>query len=177
MHINPESGIIEFLRPDGTTAQPGEDAEMVVTSFCQRTVPLIRYRIGDTGALAKNQTCPCGRKMPLAEYVGGRESDTLYSTERGRVGSAGLSTVFYQIPSRLKESQIEQVGIDSFVFRYVPHNEPLNESEKSIILKELTERLGHSIDVKIQTVKEIPKGPNTKSRLIVGLKKDATTQK
>ncbi len=107
LHLNPESGIIEFLRPDETPARRGEDAEMVVTSFHQRTVPLIRYRIGDTAALAENQHCPCGRQMPLVEYIGGRESDTLYSSERGRVGSAALSTLFYQIPSRLKESQID----------------------------------------------------------------------
>lgn len=172
MHVNPESGIIEFLRPDGTKAQPGEDTEMVVTSFYQRTVPLIRYRIGDTAAFAENQSCPCGRAMPIVEYVGGRESDTLYSSERGRVGSGALSTIFYQIPSRLKESQIEQVGTDSFVFRYVPLNKPLKEKEISIIIEQLKGRLGNSISVEAEMVDEIPKGPNMKSRLIVGLKKD-----
>jgi phenylacetate-CoA ligase len=172
MHINPESGIIEFLRPDGTKAEAGEDAEMVVTSFYQRTVPLIRYRIGDTAAFAENQSCPCGRQMPIVEYVGGRESDTLCSSERGRVGSAAISTVFYKLPFRLKESQIEQVGTDSFVFRYVPQDAPLSEQEKSTIIEEIKNRLGSSIDIDVQIVKEIPKGPNTKSRLIVGLKKD-----
>jgi phenylacetate-CoA ligase len=177
MHINPESGIIEFLRPDGTNAQPGEDAEMVVTSFYQRTVPLIRYRIGDTAAFAENQSCPCGRQMPIVEYVGGRESDTLCSSERGRVGSAAISTVFYKLPSRLKESQIEQVGTDSFVFRYVPQDAPLSEQEKSTIIEEIKNRLGSSIDVDVQIVEEIPKGPNTKSRLIVGLKENRNRQR
>ncbi len=173
MHVNPESGVIELLRPDGTNAEPGEDAEMVVTSFYQRTMPLIRYRIGDTASFAKNQICPCGRQMPVVEYVGGRESDTLYSTERGRVGSAALSTVFYNIPFRLKESQIEQVGTDAFVFRYVSHDKPLNKAEKLIVLGELKTRLGSSINVEIQCVEEIPKGPNGKSRLIIGLSKNA----
>lgn len=177
MHVNPESGIIEFIRPDASAAQPGEDAEMVVTSFYQRAVPLIRYRIGDTAAIAQEQNCPCGRQMPLVEYVGGRESDTLYSTERGRIGSAAISTVFYKMSSRLKESQIEQTGTDSFVFRYVPLNESLSDKEKSIVVEELKNRLGSSIDIGIRIVKEIPKGPNAKSRLIVGLNKSDNTDR
>ena len=169
MHLNPESGIIEFLRPDGTDAEPGEEAEMVITSFFQRTMPLIRYRIGDTGALAEEQKCPCGRQMLIVKYIAGRESDTLYTTERGRVGSAGLSTAFYKIPSRLKDSQIEQVGKDSFVFRYVPLYKALNEKEESIIIDQLRNRLGSLVKIGVQIVDQIPKDPNGKSRLIIGL--------
>lgn len=170
MHLNPESGIIEFLRSDGTSAHPGEEAEMVVTSFFQRTFPLIRYRIGDTGILAENQICSCKRQMPIIERIMGREADVLYSTQSGKVGSAGLSTCFYKIPSRLKESQIEQIDTDAFVFRYVPYNSPLDEKEKKIVLEELKKRLGSSVDIKIVLVNLIAKGPGGKSRLIIGLK-------
>jgi phenylacetate-CoA ligase len=145
---------------------------MVVTSFFQRTMPLIRFRIGDTGKLAENQKCPCGRQMPIIEYIGGRESDVLHTTERGRIGSAGLSTVFYKIPSRLKESQIEQVGTDSFVFRYVPLNGLLTKNEESVVIEQFKERLGSSVTIDLQVVEQIPKGPNGKSRLVIGLKKD-----
>lgn len=171
MHLNPESGIVEFLRPDGTPAEPGEEAEMVVTSFFQRTMPLIRYRIGDTGALAQAQSCPCGRQMPIVKYIGGRESDTLYTTERGMIGSAGLSTVFYKIPSRINGSQLEQIDNNSFVFRYVPLNKPLTEQEKAVVYEQFKSRLGSSVTIDIQIVKEIPKSANGKSRLIIGMKK------
>jgi len=169
MHLNPESGIIEFLKSNGESAEPGEDAEMVVTSFFQRTMPIIRYRIGDRGALAEEQRCPCGRQMPIIKYIGGRESDTIYTTERGRIGSAGLSTAFYKVPSRLKESQLEQVGTDSFVFRYVPLSSPLRKKEKSVVIEQFKSRLGSSVEIDIQIVSQIPKGPSGKSRLIIGL--------
>lgn len=169
MHLNPESGIIEFLRPDGTSAESGEDAEMVVTSFFQRSMPLIRYRIGDTGALSEDQKCSCGREMPIVKYIGGRESDVLCSTERGRIGSAGMSTALYKIPYRLKESQIEQVDTDSFVFRYVASGSPLNDSENKIVLEALHSRLGNSVEIKLVEVDSIPKGPSGKSRFLIGL--------
>lgn len=176
MHLNPESGIIEFLKSNGEPAGPGEDAEMVVTSFFQRTMPLIRYCIGDVGALAEDQRCPCGRQMPVIKYISGRESDTLYTTERGRIGSAGLSTVFYKIPSRLKASQLEQVGKDSFVFRYVPLNEPLTEKEESIVFEQLRNRLGSSVAVDIKVVEQIPRNAAGKSCLIIGLSPEKATK-
>lgn len=169
-HVNPESGIIEFLRSDGSCAEPGEEAEMVVTSFFQKTLPLIRYRIGDSGILAQDQHCPCGSSFAVIEKIVGREDDALYSTERGRIGSAGLSTALYKLPRRLKESQIEQLGKDSFVFKYVPHGDDLKNEEKQILTNELCKRLGNSVKIEISRVESIPKGARGKSQLIKGLK-------
>lgn len=171
LHINPESGIIEFLREDGSYADIGEEGEMVVTSFFQKTLPLIRYRIGDSGALAEDQNCRCGRHFPVVKYISGREDDVLYSTERGQVGSAGLSTALYKIPRRLTESQIEQIGKDSFIFRYVPQGPPLKEQEQHTILDELYKRLGNSVKIKIEKVEQIPKTARGKSQLVIGLKR------
>lgn len=169
MHLNPESGIIEFIKPDGSYASPGEDAEMVVTSFFQRSIPLIRYRIGDTGALAENQDCPCGRKMPVIKYIGGRESDTIYTTERGHIGTAGMGTVFYSVPSRILGSQLEQIGTDKFIFRYVPLNSPLDDNERKNVIDRFRDRLGKSVEIKIEEVEKIEPGANGKIRLIIGL--------
>jgi len=169
MHLNPESGIIEFLRPNGEPAELGEDAEMVITSFFQRTMPLIRYRIGDTGALDENQVCPCGRQMPIIKWIGGRATDVLYSSQGGRVVSAGLSTALCKLAGRLKESQIEQVGEDSFVFRYVADGGSLSDKEKKNILEVFYGRLGLSVEIKLVELDFIPKGPNGKLRQIIGL--------
>ncbi len=170
MHLNPESGIIEFLRSDGNPADLGEEAELVVTSFFQKSLPIIRYRIGDIGALAEEQYCPCGRKMPVVKYIGGRESDTIYTSERGRTGSAGISTVFYSIPSRMKSSQLEQIDKDKFIFRYVKLDSCLTEPEKKVVIERFQDRLGKSVEIQVEVVEEIKPGANGKIRLIVGLK-------
>ncbi|MBA7493331.1 hypothetical protein ES702_03889 [subsurface metagenome] len=169
MHINPESGIVEFLRPDGKYAQPGQEAEMVITGFFQRTAPLIRYRIADTAVLAENQSCPCGREMPVIEYIGGRQAECLHSTERGWVSGAAVSGVLLAVNERLNGSQIEQVDTDSFILRYIPNGTPLNQQETSIVLERFYKRLGRSIDIKFEVVDEIPRGPAGKSRQFIGL--------
>ncbi len=170
MHINPESGIIEFLRADGGIAGPGEEAEIVVTSFFQKTMPLIRYRIGDTATIAEDSACSCGRMMPRIKCIGGRESDCFYTTERGRIGSAGLSTAFYKLPSRMRESQLEQIGKDRFLFRYVPLGTPLSEEEKLTVIQQFKARLGEKVNIEVRKVSRTIKGKAGKSRLLIGLK-------
>ena len=168
-HLNPESGVIEFLRSNGSPALPGEEAELVVTSFFQRTLPLVRYRIGDRGILASEDPCPCGRQMPCVSAVLGREGDVVWTTERGRIGSAGLSTALYCLPGRLLNSQLHQTGIDEFVFHYVPSGSPLSEDECRLVERQLRHRLGDCAAIQILRVADIPVGPNGKRRLIVGL--------
>lgn len=173
LHLNPESGIVEFIKPSGAQAGPGELAEMVVTSFRQRSMPLIRYRIGDTAVLAERQTCPCGREMPIIERIEGRESDTLRSAERGLIGSASLSTLLYCVPSRIAESQIEQVTEQEFVFRYVPIGGPLTVEEQQLVSVEFRNRLGDTIALRLEVCDGIPKSESGKTRLIVGLDRQA----
>ena len=96
-------------------------------------------------------------------------SDTIYTSERGRIGSAGISTVFYKIPSRLSQSQLVQTDTDAFVFRYVPLDEPLTEAEKAVVFEQFKNRLGASVNIDIEIVDKIPQGPSGKTRLIIGL--------
>jgi phenylacetate-CoA ligase len=70
MHLSAENNIVEILR-GGSQAGPGETGEVVVTNLDNYVMPLIRYRIGDVGALRAG-TCGCGRGLPLMEVVDGR---------------------------------------------------------------------------------------------------------
>ena len=75
MHISPEYGISEILGRDGKAAKPGEEGEVVVTSFLNPAMPLIRYRLGDMAVLGAATLCACGRAMPIVECVVGRRDD------------------------------------------------------------------------------------------------------
>lgn len=173
-HLNPESGIIEFLRRDGTPALPGEEADLVVTSLFQRTLPLIRYRIGDRGVLAPEEPCPCGRHMPCVAAVLGREDDVMLTSDGGQVGSAGLSTALYCLPGRVLASQLQQTGADEFIFRYIPAGTPLSEEERRTFERQLHYRLGDSVRIQVMPVADIPSGSNGKRRLVVGLARSHT---
>ncbi|MFH1417947.1 MAG: hypothetical protein ABII12_06650 [Planctomycetota bacterium] len=170
-HINPESGLVEFLRDDGRSCEPDEPGEVVVTSFFQRSLPLIRYRIGDRGVASPEQ-CPCGRQMPLIRRILGREDDVLYSSERGEVGSAGVSTALYKLHGRMKETQIRQTHLDEYLVRYVPDGADLSDEEADTLLAELRARLGSVARIEVRKVEEIEKSARGKTRLVIGLPKE-----
>ncbi|MBV9469159.1 MAG: phenylacetate--CoA ligase family protein, partial [Abitibacteriaceae bacterium] len=48
-HLFTEHTYVEFLNDDNTPARPGELGQVVVTTLRNRTMPLIRYRLGDVG--------------------------------------------------------------------------------------------------------------------------------
>jgi phenylacetate-CoA ligase len=69
-HVCSPYHVVEVLRPDGTTAEAGEVGEIVVTLLTNFSMPLIRYRIGDTAKWASGP-CGCGRPWPRLESVTG----------------------------------------------------------------------------------------------------------
>jgi phenylacetate-CoA ligase len=90
LHLNMDHVVVEFLRDDGAQAEPGEEANIVVTDLINRGMPLIRYRVGDMG-VPGNRACACGRGHALMERITGRQADFLKRPDGSLV--AGVSLV------------------------------------------------------------------------------------
>jgi len=162
-HIHPEFGIVEFLREDGTRAEPGEQARLICTGFTNKAMPLIRYDIGDTGVLSPDQNCPCGRNFPVIEHIVGRTDDTLIMRDGRRVGR--LDPVFKGLIS-IKETQIIQEDLDNVTLKIVPGNNYQPE-EADIIVYELKKRLGSKTNITTEIVREIPRTSAGKFRAVI----------
>lgn len=170
LHVSDESGIIEFLRPDGTPARPGEEAEMVVTSFRAFSLPLIRYRIGDYATLS-DAPCPCGRELTVVTSIGGRHDDLMVTTDRGVVGR--LSQVTKVAPQSFIESQIEETRLDEFVFRYVADPKFfVTQRDLPAVEQDMKQRLGSNIRVSFERLDRIPRDARGKYRSMIGLPRE-----
>lgn len=78
MHLNSDLGILEVTDPDtGQSLSEGEEGELVITLLQREAMPLIRYRVGDVGAILPYKPCLCGRTMPKMSYVKGRVSQIM----------------------------------------------------------------------------------------------------
>ena len=174
LHLSPESGIIEFLRDDDSPANPGEEAQMVVTSFRNFKVPLVRYRIGDYAILSE-EICPCGRNMPLIKDIHGRCDDIMITTDRGIVGR--LSQVTKVAPQSFAESQIEEIALDDFIFRYVPDPKYFQPSDLKKVTVDMHQRLGNNIHITFEELKIIRKGARGKYKAMIGLPRDKWPEK
>lgn len=162
-HIHPEYGFVEFLREDGSNAEPGEEARLICTGFTNKAMPLIRYDIGDTGILSKNQNCACGRQFPVVEKIIGRTDDILVMRDGRQVGR--LDPVFKGLQS-IRETQIVQEDLDNVILKIVP-GDNFNKSEADVIVYELKKRLGNEVKVTTKIVQEIPRTSAGKFRAVI----------
>ncbi|HTU50716.1 MAG TPA: hypothetical protein VMF56_08985 [Acidobacteriaceae bacterium] len=74
LHVNADALIVE-VEPDPNL--PAGMGRVLVTDLLNRSMPLIRYEIGDLASLDSEMRCPCGRSLPLIGNIQGRTSDFL----------------------------------------------------------------------------------------------------
>jgi phenylacetate-CoA ligase len=165
LHLWPEAGVLEVLR-DGVdaAADAGAPGRLVATGLLNPDMPLVRYELGDRGALATSgNACACGRTLPRLEAIEGRADDVVVTPEGRRVGR--LDPVF-KADLRIREAQIIQESSDGVRVLVVPAP-GFGEDDVRRVRQGLLLRLGDSVAVTIETVAEIPRGPSGKFRAVV----------
>lgn len=168
MHIHPESGYSEIVRDDGSPVEPGEEGRILMTTFLNPAMPLIRYDIGDRAILASNDPCPCGRQMPRVERVVGRNEDIIYIPGRGYIGR--LDPVLKGL-SGIIESQIVQEELDRLLVRIVPASD-FRQEVLDLLEANMRKKVGEQVQIRFDVVSSIPRGANGKLRAVVSLVRD-----
>jgi phenylacetate-CoA ligase len=163
LHVWPEMGAVEVLEDDADVAAvPGASGRLVCTGLLNADMPLIRYVVGDRGGLATGEgRCACGRTLPVLRGIEGRSNDLLIAPDGRRV--YWLNPVFYGLP--IHEAQIVQERLDEVRVRYVPVAS-FNEASGNLIIERLRSRMGE-VEVRLEAVPEIPRGPNGKFQAVV----------
>ncbi len=162
MHMVPFVGILEILREDDTPCQPGEVGEIVATGLMNDAMPLIRYRIGDYAAWAKDQTCSCGNVQPIITNLEGRTDNYLITSEGRRIGR--LSTAMKRSPT-IHSAQIVQDRPGHAYLLIRPAN-GYRSADAAAVREDILERIGR-FDLEVLEVSEIPKTPQGKTILVV----------
>jgi len=160
-HTMAECLIVESLRPDGTPASPGEIGFLVVTVLYNYAMPLIRYRIGDLGAL-RQAPCPCGRAMPMIESIKGRDTDFLIGTDGQLVSGIYVATYLIGQFSQLGKIQILQSEAGDITYKVT--NSPRSEDVEHL-KKATNDLLGVGFNVKLEHVNSIHPSASGKTLL------------
>jgi phenylacetate-CoA ligase len=161
LHYWPDVGVLELLRSESDSGDP-DAGEFVCTGLQNPEMPLIRYRVGDRGLGPDwEQSCACGRRLPLLQGIQGRVSDVLIAPDGRRV--FWLNPVFYGQPVR--EAQIVQSSQWHVQVRYVA-DRGFTSSNAQIINRRLQERLG-PVTVDLMPMHQIPRGPNGKFQPVI----------
>jgi phenylacetate-CoA ligase len=161
LHLWPEVGIVEVMDGDRPLGL-GTCGELVCTSLLDADMPLVRYRVGDRGAVDPDSSCACGRTLPILKSIEGRTDDVVITADGRRVGR--LDPVF-KAELHIREAQIIQDAIDHVHVLYVPDAGFSAESARELVVR-LQDRLG-DLSITLEPVEAIPRGANGKFRAVM----------
>lgn len=161
MHLWPDAGIVEVLENDRPVG-PGAVGDLVVTGLLNSDMPLIRYRVGDRGALSEKTSCACGRTLPVLQSVDGRSDDALYTPDGRTIGRLDPA---FKVGLPIREAQVIQEEIDLIRVRYVPAPAFAARHGEEII-RQVRSRLGN-VRVILEAVTQVPRTANGKFRAVI----------
>ncbi len=127
-HINTAACVVEIVDADGAPLPPGVEGRMLLTSLFGRTMPFIRYDIGDRGTLDSPFRCACGVRGPTLTSLSGRDDDFLWLPDGRRVSPRlAATTVFNALKAEsahaqtqpVRQFQIVQQGRERLILRVV----------------------------------------------------------
>jgi phenylacetate-CoA ligase len=162
LHVMTETCVVEVLRQeDSKPASAGEVGDLVITNLINQSMPLIRYKIGDTGVMADGN-CSCGRETPILKNLTGRVNDFIVTCDGRQLRPIGV----FASTLNVKEAQFIQEEAGSVIVKVVPR-EGFKLIDNQHIMDELRWDLGNEINIQIQIVDGIPRTKSGKFQHIV----------
>jgi phenylacetate-CoA ligase len=172
-HMDADSVIMQFIDDNGEEVARGEQGEVVCTSLFNYAMPFIKYGLDDIGVLSDNDTCDCGRTLPLMKILEGRKT-SLLSFPSGRVIApfAFMLAVWnFKYYDAIDMFRVVQKAKDTIIFRL-----RLKEGvgDEGLIRKELEKHIRgilnlgqQDVDIEVEFVDEIPLDKTGKFRIVV----------
>jgi len=115
----PWANFIEVVDENGTVVPAGTEGNILVTCLTNHAMPLVRYWIGDRGALLPESEGPAGVQM--LSHVSGRTVDTFRRSDQTLIDGEYFTHLLYFRPWVWK-FQVVQKSFNHILFRLVSTN-------------------------------------------------------
>jgi phenylacetate-CoA ligase len=163
MHLSPDYGIVEVVDAQGAPMPLGETGELVCTGLINDAQILLRYRVGDMGALAA-ESCPCGSSLPLLKSLVGRTDDVFIASDGRYIGHISTDALLSGV-STVVQWQIVQEDMGHFLVRVVA-GAGFGERDADRIKRNLAKDVGPG-EIEVVQVDSIGPTRGGKSKLLV----------
>jgi len=150
------SGVALLDSGDGSGA-----CELIGTTLNNAAMPLQHYRTGDT-VIPGDAPCACGRVFPTVKAIVGRQ-EKIVTLPDGRI-VARLDRIFQGHDKYLVEGQVLYRGNAEFVLRVVV-TEGFSAADEAALVEKFLLRVP-GVQVRVERVAAIPRGPNGKFEFI-----------
>jgi len=164
-HLNCEWIFVE-VDPGDAPSGSGEGT-ILVTSLYNRGMPLIRYRVGDTGRELEG-ICPCGRGLPLILPGMGRSVDYVHLPD-GRAISPYALTLAVEPVNGVRQYQIHQLARDHVRVRFLGEYSPVTGGGEDPVGDAIRSALGPilpGVRVEPERVDRLHREPSGKFRIV-----------
>ena len=158
-HINSDWLLVEVLQDERGN---GREGPILVTSLFNQAMPIIRYRVGDNGALLQER-CGCGRGLPLMRPTAGR-SVNYFEIPDGSSVSPYTMTYALERVRGLRQFQIIQVATDRVTVKIV--TDPGLEHELSGEIKSRLSEVLPGVEIEAQRVERLESDRTGKFRVV-----------
>lgn len=167
IHVFADHVEVEILK-DGEPAPLGEMGDIVLTCTTNRTMPLVRYRVGDRGRLLPDP-CSCGRPHPVLDQIEGRSGDVLLTATGTLVhGTAALGGVLKKVHAKTPAESIQQVLFEQQDLRtwivLVQPGPGFDDRAAEALVEGVKGVFGDECSVAVKQVSAIPREPSGKFR-------------
>lgn len=164
LHVSPDAGMVEILRPDGSPCETGEVGEVVATCLTKTYQPLVRFRLGDL-AVWDEESCPCGRSMPVIKEIVGRLEDVVIGPDGRQL--VRFHGIFTHQPHVI-EGQIIQETLHQIRVKIVP-TDGFSDEDQFDIISRVNQRVGAEVKVMVELVQCIERTKSGKFRAVISL--------
>jgi phenylacetate-CoA ligase len=159
MHVNAADVLVEVRDPG-----PDGVGDLLITQLTNRVFPLIRYRIGDLGAL-RDSPCACGRQLPSLTELRGRTTDFIRAPDGRLIHGEWFTHLFYEVPGVVLFT-FRQVGAREYVFD-IQHDDALDRGAFDRAMEKARRHLGSRAGIAINFVSRFDATPSGKHRFVV----------
>jgi phenylacetate-CoA ligase len=161
LHVNADALIVE-VEP-APNLPPGM-GRVLVTDLLNRSMPLIRYEIGDLASLAPDMHCPCGRSLPLIGNIQGRTSDFLRLPSGRMIAGPSLALLAADMRD-VRQVQFIQGDPSHVTLKVVAGNGYSQRTEEEL-RRRMQAYLEQGSSLTIVTADSIPSEPSGKYRFV-----------
>lgn len=168
LHINVRTSYIEVLDEENNTCADEEIGDIIVTSLTEYSMPLIRYKIGDRGALTSHK-CSCGRGWPLLKSINGRTVDVFKTASGKKIDGEFFTHMFYE-EKNVKQFQVVQDQLTHITVKLVVYDkEKVTDEFYKGLENNFRKVMGNETEFSYEFLDYIPVGKSGKRAYTISL--------
>ena len=159
LHVADELYLLEVIDDEtGIPCGAGETGSVVITSFYNNAMPLIRYKLGDFATVGP--PCSCGRGLTSLSEIVGRQRQ-IFRFPNGDSIMPGMSTTMFEDFLHARKWQIAQIEDETIEIRFISETKE-EDQDREAFAKAANTRFKRELKYVFTQLDEIPPQPSGK---------------